>query len=195
MPSPFALFPVRIETRFATVASGDADEASALGAHLSGRLLDRHLRAACCRRPSSPTRKLYWQNICRAGGVEADQRAAWRSLVAAHGSGRAGYIVDTYQPTNLPPPAKAAATDEILVIPTQTPLPAAEAAAIAAYWQAVWLADGDLARQQDGARPRSTPRSAPRAPPSSSPAIALQSRRPADAAARQEAASRSPPRS
>ena len=51
--------------------------------------------------------KLYWQGIFRAGGIEADQRAAWRSLVAAHGSGRAGYIVDTYQPTNLPPPAKA----------------------------------------------------------------------------------------
>jgi hypothetical protein len=31
-----------------------------------------------------------------------DQRAAWRNLVAAHGSGRAGYIVDNYQPSNLP---------------------------------------------------------------------------------------------
>ena len=41
----------------------------------------------------------YWQGIWRAGGIEDDERAAWRSLVAAHGSSRAGYIVVTYRPT------------------------------------------------------------------------------------------------
>ncbi len=35
--------------------------------------------------------KRYWQGIWRAGGVEDDERAAWRDLVAAHGSGRAGF--------------------------------------------------------------------------------------------------------
>src|SRR4029077_8877485 len=92
--------------------------------------------------------KQYWQGIWRAGGIEDDQRAAWRSLVAAHGSSRAGYIVDTYQPTNLPAPVKVNRADEILVIPTQTALVAAEATAISAYWQAVWLADGDGMRLQ-----------------------------------------------
>ena len=93
--------------------------------------------------------KRYWRRIWRAGGVEADERAAWRALVTAHGSGRAGYIVDTYQPTNLADhPTKAAPADEILVIPTQTPLAAAEATAAVAYWQAVWLAAGDAAKQQ-----------------------------------------------
>ena len=45
--------------------------------------------------------KRYWQGIWRAGGVEDDERAAWRDLVAAHGSGRAGFIVDDYQPANI----------------------------------------------------------------------------------------------
>jgi hypothetical protein len=145
--SPFALLPVRLETRFATVGGGDA-----IRHQLWVRIYPDDCSIDTFEEMLSTTElanaKLYWQGIFRAGGIEADQRAAWRSLVAAHGSGRAGYIVDTYQPTNLPASGKAAASDEILVIPTQTALAAAEAAAITAYWQAVWLADGDLARQQ-----------------------------------------------
>ena len=57
--------------------------------------------------------------------------------------------IDNFQPTNLAAkPKKAADTDEILVIPTTTALIAAEATAISTYWQAVWLADGDAAKQQ-----------------------------------------------
>ncbi len=81
--------------------------------------------------------------------MEGDQRAAWSNLVAAYGSGRAAWIADNYQPVNLAAkPVKAAPSDEILVIPTQTPLAAAEATAISAYWQAVWLADGDAGKIQ-----------------------------------------------
>src|SRR2546430_5135986 len=40
-------------------------------------------------------------------------------------------------------PNKTNSTDEILVIPTDTPLSAPEATAISNYWQSVWLADGD----------------------------------------------------
>ena len=42
-------------------------------------------------------------NIWRAGGVENDQRGAWSSLVAAHDSGRAGWLADNFQPVNLAP--------------------------------------------------------------------------------------------
>jgi hypothetical protein len=144
---PFALLPVRIETRFGTVASGDSTQHQ-----LWVRIYPDDCSIDTFEDMLSATElanaKLYWQGIFRAGGIKADQRAAWRSLVAAHGSGRAGYIVDTLQPTNLPPPAKAAATDEILVIPTQTPLAAADAAAITVYWQAAWLADGDAGELQ-----------------------------------------------
>ena len=57
--SPFLLFPVRIETRFRTIVAQAPPgiavppvNASALGAHLSRRLLDRHLRAHPVRSPN-----------------------------------------------------------------------------------------------------------------------------------------------
>src|SRR5258707_356842 len=90
--------------------------------------------------------KAYWMNIFRAGAVENDQRGAWSSLVRAHGSGRAGWLVDQFEPLNLSAaPTKTDPSDEILVIPTNTPLSAAEATAISTYWHSVWLADGDAA--------------------------------------------------
>jgi hypothetical protein len=143
---PFLLFPVRIETRF--MSSGNPAQPQ-----LWVRIYPDDCSIDTFENTLSATElnnaKLYWQAIWRAGGVEGDQRAAWSNLVAAHGSGRASWIVDHYQPTNLPAePVKAAADDQILVIPTQTALPAAEAAAISGYWQAVWLADGDNAKVQ-----------------------------------------------
>jgi hypothetical protein len=148
--SPFALLPVRVETRFVELA-GDAAPAP------RHQLWVRVYPDDCWIDTFEPTlsttelanAQRYWRRIWRAGRVEADERAAWRALVTAHGSGRASYIVDTYQPTNLADhPTKAAPADEILVIPTQTPLSAAEATAAVAYWQAIWLAAGDAAKQQ-----------------------------------------------
>jgi hypothetical protein len=143
--SPFLLLPVRVETRF--VASGPT------GHQLWVRIYPDDCSIDTFEPTLSGTElangRLYWQGMWRAGGIEADERAAWRGLVAAHGSGRASWIVDTYQPANLPAkPAKAAASDEILVILTQTPLSAAEALAISTYWKAVWLADGESAASQ-----------------------------------------------
>lgn len=144
--SPFLLFPVRIETRFVT--SGDPQQPQ-----LWVRIYPDDCSIDTFEDTFSATEltnaKLYWQGIWRAGGVEADQRAAWRGLVAAHGSGRAGWIVDNYQPTNLAAePVKAAHTDVILVVATQTALSAPQAAAISTYWQAVWLANGDVTKTQ-----------------------------------------------
>jgi len=145
--SPFVLFPVRIETRFASAGGRDGAKRQ-----LWVRIYPDDCSIDTFEDLLSVTElanaKLYWQAMFRAGGIEADQRAAWSSLVAAHGSGRAGYIVDTYQPTNLPAPTKAASSDEILVIATQTALSPADALAVAAYWNAIWLANGDMAQQQ-----------------------------------------------
>ena len=67
--------------------------------------------------------------------------AVW---LQAHGSGRAGWLADNFQPVNIAAaPHKISPTDEILVIPTDTPLSATEASAISTYWQSVWLADDD----------------------------------------------------
>ncbi|MGH9495387.1 MAG: hypothetical protein ACRD3B_10345, partial [Candidatus Sulfotelmatobacter sp.] len=141
---PFFLFPVRVETRF--MSSGNQ-------AQLWVRIYPDDCSIDTFEDTFSAMElgnaKLYWQAIWRAGGVEADQRAAWSNLVAAHGSGRASWIVDNYQPSNLAAePVKAAPSDEILVIPTQTALAATQAAAISTYWQTIWLADGDNTKTQ-----------------------------------------------
>ena len=111
--------------------------------------------------------KLYWQGIWRAGGIEADRarRLAQPGRRARLGPRRLHRRhLSAGQPADRPP--RPPPTDEILVIPTQTPLAAAEAAAIAAYWQAIWLADGDAGAAAGGARRARSPPSARRAPPS-----------------------------
>ncbi|RKS28634.1 hypothetical protein BJ917_1530 [Pseudomonas sp. WPR_5_2] len=139
---PFLLLPVRIETRF--VHNGDSDE-------LWVRIYPDDCSIDTFEPVLSDTElanaKLYWQRMWSAGKLEDGERAAWRSLVAAHGSGRASWIVERYQAVNMSDrPSKAAALDEILVIPTTAPPPPVDAATVTAYWQAAWLADGDAAK-------------------------------------------------
>jgi hypothetical protein len=149
--APFLLFPVRIETRFRTTTPDRQQPGIAVAAP-QHELLVRIYPDDCSIDTFEPMLsqseltniKAYWMNIWRAGGVENDQRGAWSSLVARQGSGRAGWLADNFQPLNLAAePYKANPTDEILVIPTDTPLSATEAAAISTYWQNLWLADGD----------------------------------------------------
>lgn len=145
--SPFALLPVRIETRFANTGTADVQRHQ-LWVRIYPDDCSIDTFEAALSTTEVANAKLYWQRIWRAGRVEGDERAAWRDLVAAHGSGRAGYIVDNYAPTNMAArPTKTRADDEILVIGTQTPLNAAESAAITAYWQAVWRATDETALQ------------------------------------------------
>jgi hypothetical protein len=144
--SPFAMLPVRIETRFADAGGPDAPRPQ-LWVRIYPDDCSIDTFEAALSTTEVANAKVYWQRLWRAGGVEADERAAWRDLVAAHGSGRAGYIVDNYAPTNAgAAPTKANPDDEILVVPTQTAPAAADAAAISSYWQAVWGAttDADL---------------------------------------------------
>jgi hypothetical protein len=149
--SPFLLFPVRIETRFRTTGPDNAPPGVAIAVP-QHELLVRIYPDDCSIDTFEPLLsqseltniKAYWMNIWRAGGVENEQRGAWGRLVAAHGSGRGGWLVDNFQPANLAAqPSKSNSADEILVVPTDTPLASPEANAISTYWQSVWLADGD----------------------------------------------------
>jgi hypothetical protein len=143
---PFALLPVRVETRFATIG-GDDQQQQQLWVRIYPDDCWIDTFEATLSTTELANAQRYWRGIWRAGGVEADQRATWRALVAAHGSSRGNYIVDAYQPVNLADqPVKASATDEILVIPTQVALGTAEAAAVRSYWQSIWLADGDATK-------------------------------------------------
>jgi hypothetical protein len=94
----------------------------------------------------------YWIDVWRAGGAEAGQRAAWRAIVASVGSGRAEYVAGRHAPLNAEDdrPVKAAPDDVVLVVPVRLAAPT-EAAPLAAYWEALWRADGD-AQAVDDAR-------------------------------------------
>ena len=88
-----------------------------------------------------------------AGGIEDQERGAWRGLVASHGSGRAQWIVQQYRPAE---PDDAAArtlpSDVVLTIATDAPRRRPRPAA-AAFWDAVWLR-----RRPTATRPPRRPR-------------------------------------
>ena len=151
--SPFLLFPVRIETRFRTIFDPGLRDVRIPARH---QLWVRIYPDDCSIDTFEPmlsqseltNTKNYWMNIWRAGGVENEERGAWSNLVTAHGSGRAGWLADNFMPTNLAAkPVKTDATDQILVISSSAALIAADATAISAYWQSMWLADSDQAKQ------------------------------------------------
>jgi hypothetical protein len=135
---PILLLPLRLETRFKRSAAG------------APQLWVRIYPDACLVDTFEPAlteteiagAQQFWAAMWRAGGDEALEREAWRALVAAHGSGRSGWIVRQYLPINVSAkPEKLAPTDVLLIIIAPGPLPA-EAVT---FWEAMWNADGDAA--------------------------------------------------
>ncbi|MEO8827575.1 hypothetical protein [Lapillicoccus sp.] len=149
--APLTMFPVRLETRFA-----DAGTANAPRPQLWVRIYPDDVSIDTFEASLSDSEvaaaKIYWQCFFAAGGVAVAQRAAWSALVGAFGSGRAGFVLDTYQPVNLADvPVKVLPSDEVLVIATQNPTSAADSSALTTYWVAVWLADGNAVALQAAA--------------------------------------------
>ena len=145
---PILMMPIRLETRFKEAAPRDP------GAAAVDQLWVRVYPDDCWVDTFDPAlttsefadARNYWTSIWQAGGIEDQERGAWRTLVAAHGSGRSAWIVQSYQPGNLgEKPTKPVPQDVILTIVVDAALPAAEATAVAAFWTAVWRADGDAA--------------------------------------------------
>jgi hypothetical protein len=136
--TPILLFPIRLETRFQGTETGEhelwvrlyPDECS----------IDNFEPTLSENEISSGTR--YWVEIWAAGGIDEQSRAAWRNLVASHGSGRAAWIVREFVPRNAKP-QKANASDVFLVIAKHELPSNEEQTALAAYWEAIWLAEGN----------------------------------------------------
>jgi hypothetical protein len=133
--TPLLMLPVRLETRFKDGALWlriypDQWSVDAFDPRLSETEVESGQR--------------FWLEWWRAAGEDDRRRAAWRGLVASHGVGRGGWILRAYAPLNpLDAPQRVGADDVVLVVPvTAVPSPAGQAAA-AAYWTAVWRADGD----------------------------------------------------
>jgi hypothetical protein len=134
---PILLLPVRLETRFGEEADGAQlwvrifpDECSI--DTFEPELADDEVDAA----------RRYWVGIWAAGGVEAQERTAWRALVSSVGSGRARFILERVAPADPGAhPDKVLPTDVVLVLDLDAPLPDAERDAIAAFWAAMWRAE------------------------------------------------------
>jgi hypothetical protein len=146
--TPILLMPVRLETRFKDIA---VPGSPAPRRELWVRVYPDDIWVDSFDPTLTDTEvvnaKTYWTQIWEAGGIEDQDRGAWRGLVAAHGSGRASWIVEAFQPANLPQkPAKTQPQDVVLTIPTDSALTPAEELAAKEFWRQVWLADGDAAK-------------------------------------------------
>ena len=140
---PILMCPVRLETRFVT-----RDQAR--------QLLVRIYPDDCLVDSFEPdlseaevtNLRRYWCETFSAGGNEPLERAAWRTLCAAHGAGRALYLIGQYAPLagSDPQPVRVSAADIILSIPIEVPpTDATEKSRIADYWIATWRAGNDEA--------------------------------------------------
>ncbi|MEO6040104.1 MAG: hypothetical protein ABIQ93_16945, partial [Saprospiraceae bacterium] len=147
--TPFLLFPVRLETRFKTLAERNGIAKNQLWVRIfpDDCMVDS-FEAELSESEAKNARE-FWANMWKAGGVRTQEQAAWRSLVASHGAGRSAWIMknaDAAAQNTADKPVKAKETDIILVIPADADLTPAQRSALKTYWQTVWLADGDKAK-------------------------------------------------
>jgi hypothetical protein len=90
---PFLLFPIRLETRF---APGKRELwVRVYPDDCLVETFDPELTAE-----EASNAREYWTSVWLARGDVDLERSAWRNLASAHGSARAGWIVDSYQPVN-----------------------------------------------------------------------------------------------
>jgi sulfur relay (sulfurtransferase) DsrC/TusE family protein len=145
---PFLLFPLRIETRFKFDEGNKAKHQLWVRVYPDDCVIDTFENVLSTTEMQSAQH--YWLEMWRAGGNEANERSAWRGLVASHGSGRALWLVapngGKYLPKNLAKkPKDRDETVLTLVIGTDTPLKdEKEQFAVEVFWRKVWLADGSI---------------------------------------------------
>jgi len=136
---PFLLLPVRIETRFKKTDSNNQLWIRIFPDDCAVDTFEKLLSETEVKNAVS-----YWNRLWQAGGVEGDERAAWRTLVSSHGSGRAAYIISQYKPVNeADKPVKVKKTDIILVISS----PVVPDNAWRDYWTALLKAAGNKAAE------------------------------------------------
>lgn len=102
--TPILLFPLRIETRFKTLTRRGTPTSAAAPAvrhELWVRVYPDDIAIdgfePLLSESEAKNAATYFAAIAAAGNDEGLKRAAWRSLAASHGSGRAHWIVQSYQ--------------------------------------------------------------------------------------------------
>jgi hypothetical protein len=131
---PILLFPLRLETRFKTVDDQAQLWVRAYPDQCLAESFEPSLTEAEARNA-----QVFWAGVWRAGGIDAEERAAWRDLAKAHGVGRASWIVRHHLPANpADQPQRDKASDVLLVIIAAADAPAETAE----FWERVWRAGG-----------------------------------------------------
>lgn len=149
---PILLFPLRLETRFKSVTVPGADSVEQLWVRVyPDECLVDTFESVPSESEIVSVRK-FWVDWAKAGGVEAEQRGAWRSLVSGFNAGRSAWLIQQHQPNlELPFPQKTegdTAVDVILAIATAQPLPPEEKSVVETFWVAWWKAEGNAAAEQ-----------------------------------------------
>ncbi len=92
--------------------------------------------------------RIFWSEWVAAGSEENKMRGTWRSLTESHGAGRAQYIINNYQPSNLEDLMQVQDENaEKIVLAITVPFESmmeAEKQPINDYWLAVWKAYGNI---------------------------------------------------
>ncbi|WP_419695428.1 hypothetical protein ACN2CC_02175 [Mesorhizobium muleiense] len=148
--TPILMLPVRLETRFKPAATAQP-HTPAHGDQLWLRIypddcwIDTFDPAVSEAELISARR--YWAELWQAGRIEGEERAAWRALAEAHGTGRARYIVSLYPDLSATSrPVRAVPSDVVLTIVLDAPRTDAESSGLIAYWRDAFLAAGDTTR-------------------------------------------------
>jgi hypothetical protein len=150
---PILLFPLRLETQFKSVALPGTDSVEQLWVRVyPDECLVDTFESVPSESEITSVRK-FWVDWAKAGGLEAEQRGAWRSLVSGFNSGRAAWLIQQHQPNlSLPFPQKTVeetGVDVVLAIATENPLPATEKPAVETFWIAWWRAGGNAVAEQE----------------------------------------------
>jgi hypothetical protein len=140
---PILLLPLRLETRFKQFSSPDGTSHQLWVRVFPDDCAVDTFEAALSDTEVKNAQK-YWAQLWRAGDDENLRRAAWRNLVASHGTGRALWIERNYRPTNEADQPTLDDSTLLLVIPTDSPLDDPTQGHVNAYWSTVWKA-GDNA--------------------------------------------------
>ena len=137
---PILLFPLRLETRFKKTNGQDQLWVRVFP---DTCLIDSFEEALTEQEVTNA--QIFWASVWHASGDEALERAAWRDLVASHGSGRSSWILQHYQPLN-PEDKPEKSKDEIVLIISASGFLPAE---VAKYWLAAWKATGNNKTLED----------------------------------------------
>ncbi|QYF93701.1 hypothetical protein KY495_00195 [Massilia sp. PAMC28688] len=139
---PILLFPVRLETRFTSAAGPTGAIRQLLVRIYPDDCLIDSFEPDLSENEVKNLRR-YWCGIWAAGGDQAREQSAWRELCAAHGAGRAMYLIEQYKPLaqSDPAPVRSSPAAMILAVCADAPLAnAVEKSSLAAYWSATWRA-------------------------------------------------------